>query len=74
MIGMPNSAPKTPGIRDRERAAGHFVGLELLARARGRQIGDGAAEAEQVLLVRVLDDRDDQAPVERDRDAELTSL
>src|ERR1700741_3609867 len=42
-------------IRDRERAAGHVVRLELLAARPGRKIGDRAAEAEQVPLVRVLD-------------------
>ena len=62
------------GIRDGERAAADFVRLELLrARAR-RQIRDRAAQAEQVLFVRVLDDGDDQPPVERDRDAEVDVL
>ena len=45
----------------------------LLARA-GGEIGDRAAQAEQILLVGVLDDRDDQAPVERDGDADVHVL
>ena len=69
MIGSPKSAPKMPGIRDRERAALHFVRLELLRpRARG-EILDAAAEPEHVLLVRVADDRHDQPGLERDGDA-----
>ena len=70
----PEERPEDAGVRDRERAAADFVRLELLrARAR-REIRDRAAQAEQVLLVGILDDGDDQSPVERDRDAEVHVL
>ena len=52
----------------------HFFRLQLLgARALG-DVGDRAAQAEQVLLVGVLDDRHDQPAVERDGDAEVDVL
>ena len=61
-------------VRDGERPAVHLLGLELLrARALG-DVGDGAAQAEQVLLVGVLDHRDDQPALERHRDAEVHVL
>ena len=74
MIGMPNCAPNWPGIGDGERAAVDFLRLQLLgARAFG-DVGDRAAQAEQVLLVGVLDDRYDQAALERHGDAEVQSF
>ena len=70
----PELRAELPGVGDGERAAVHFFGLELLrARAIG-DVGDRAAQAEQVLLVGVLDDRHDQAALERDRDAEVDVL
>ena len=57
----PELRAELSGVGDRERAAVHFLGLELLgARAIG-DVGDRAAQTEHVLLVGVLDDRDDQA-------------
>ena len=62
MIGMPNSAPKTPGFVIVNVPAGDFVGLELLCARARRQIRDGAAQPQQILLVRVLDDRARSVP------------
>jgi hypothetical protein len=45
----------------------------LLPRA-VREVGHGAADADQVFLVRVLDHRHDQPPVERHRDADVDLL
>ena len=74
MIGMPNCAPNWPGIGDRERAAVHFVRLELLAARALGDVGDRAAQAEQVLLVGVPDDRHDQPALERHGDPEVDVL
>ena len=57
MIGMPNSAPNTPGLVMVNVPPETSSGLSCLLRARVREVGDGAAQAEQVLLVGVLDDR-----------------
>ena len=74
MIGIPNSAPNTPGLVIVNVPPGDFVGLELFgARAVG-QVGDRAARADEIFFVGLLDDRHDQAPVERDRDADVDVL
>ena len=52
----------------------HFFRLELLRPGALGDVGNRAAQAEQVLLVGVLDDRDDEAALERDRDAEVDVL
>ena len=56
-------------VRDREGAALHFVGIQLLRPRAGGEVVDRPAQAEQVLLVGVADHRHDQPVVERDRDA-----
>ena len=40
-------------VGDREGAAVHFLGLELLGARARREVGDAAAQAEQVALVGV---------------------
>ena len=74
MIGVPNCSPKMPGVGKREGAARDLIGLQLLAARALGHIGDGARDAEEVLLLRLLDDRNDQAPVERHRDADVDVL
>ena len=74
MIGMPNSAPNTPGLVIVNVPPCTSSGLSCLAARAVGEVGDRAAQAEQVLLVGVLDHRHDQAPVERDRDAEVDVL
>ena len=62
------------GIGDRERAVLHFARIELLrARALG-EIVERPREPGQREVVGVLDDRNDQPPVERDGDADVVLL
>ena len=74
MIGMPNSAPNTPGFVIVNVPPETSSGLSCLRARAVREVGDRAAQPEQVLLVRVLDHRDDQAPVERHGDADVDVL
>ena len=62
------------GVGQREGAAGDLVGSELLAAGALGDIDDGARDAEEVLLLGLLDDRDDEAPVQRDGDADVDAL
>ena len=62
------------GVGDGEGAGADFVGLELLAAGALGQIGDGAGDAEEVFFFGLLDDGDDEAPVQRDGDAEVDVL
>ena len=74
MIGVPKRLPNDAGVGDREGAALDLVDLELLgARALG-QVVHRAGEAEDVLLVGVVDHGHDQAPVERHRHADVDVL
>ena len=60
-------AAEDAGVRDGEGPALHLLDLELL---RARAVGEvvhGAGEAEHVLLVGVVDDGHDEAPVEGHR-------
>ena len=64
-------AAEDAGVGEREGRSGGFVGLELLgARALG-QIGDGAGDVDEAARLRLLDDGHDQAPLQRDGDAEV---
>src|SRR5438093_9261848 len=60
---------KDTGIGNREGAASHFIRLHLLRSSASSQVRDGSAEAEQVLLVSLLYDGDDQAPIESHSDS-----
>ena len=62
------------GVGKREGAAGDLVRSELLVAGAVGQVDDGARDAEEVLLLGLLDDGDDQAPVERDGDADVDVL
>ena len=62
------------GVGEGEGATGDLVGSELLAAGAVGYVDDGAGDAEEVLLFRLLDDGDDEAPVERDGDADVDVL
>ena len=62
------------GVGEGEGAAADLIGRKLLAAGAFRQVDDGARDAEEVLLLGLLDDGDDQAPVERDGDADIDVL
>ena len=62
------------GVGEGEGAAGDFVGSELLVAGAVGEVDDGAGDAEEVLLFGLLDDGDDEAPLERDGDADVDVL
>ena len=74
MIGRAELLAEDAGVGEREGATGDLVGRELLAARAVGHIDDGAGDAEEVLLLCLLDDRDDEAPVERDGDADVDVL
>ena len=61
-------------VGDREGAAVHLLVLELLGAGARGEVDDAAAQVEQVALLGAMDHRHDQAPVERDGDAEVDVL
>ena len=71
MIGVPISEPNTPGLVIVNVRVLHFFGLQLLrARAVG-EVVERSREPGERQVVGVLDDRDDEPPVERDGDADV---
>ena len=63
--------PYIPRLRDRERAAGHLLGVSLLlAGGRGERLAL-RADLAQAQGVGVVEHRDDQAPFERDGDPDV---
>src|SRR5262249_55844807 len=71
---QPVHGAEDAGIRDREGAALDLVGVELLRSRARREVLDRAAQADEILLVRIPDHGDDEPLVERDRDAEVDVL
>src|SRR5580700_2331098 len=67
-------AAEDAGVGDGEGAFGDFVGLELFCAGALCEIVHGAGDAQEIFLLGVLDNRDDQAPVERDGDADVALL
>jgi len=74
MIGMPNCSPKMPGFVIVKVPESNLVGLQLFAPRSLRQIGDSTGNTEEVLLFGLFDHRHDQAPFERNRDADVDVL
>ncbi len=62
------------GVCQRESSTRDFIRRQLLPAGAVGYIDDGAGDAEEVLLLRLLDDRDDEAPVERYGDADVDVL
>src|SRR5207302_10767923 len=62
------------GVGEGEGAAGDLVRSKLLSAGAVGNVNDGAGDAEEVLLLRLFDDRDDEAPLERDGDADVDVL
>ena len=73
MIGVPISAPKTPGFVIVKVPPLISSGVSFLARARSARSTSAREQAEQVHLLGVLDDRHDEplGVVDRHRDAEV---
>jgi len=71
MTGRPNRPPKTPGLVMEKVPSCTSSGLSFLERARSGEIVEVALDAEEIFFVGVLDDRNDQAPVERDGHADI---
>ena len=71
MIGVPMSEPNTPGFVIVNVAVLHFARIEPLgARAVG-EVVERSREAGERQVVGVLDDGNDEPPVERDGDADV---
>jgi 5-(carboxyamino)imidazole ribonucleotide synthase len=62
------------GVGEGEGAAGDIVRRELLCCARGRPDQRCPRDAEEGFFFRLLDDGDDEAPLQRDRDADVDVL
>ena len=58
-------------VRDGERRAGHFLGLEFAGAAKIRELFDFLRQLANGFRVRLADDGDDQAVVEGDGDAQF---
>ena len=58
-------------VGQREGAAQDLVGFELLAARALGEVGDGARDAQEVLLLGLLDDGNDEAPLQRHGDADV---
>jgi hypothetical protein len=71
MMGVPHWLPKMPGLVIEKVRPLTSSGWSFLVRARSPRSLMALPQAEQALLVRVLDHGHQQAPVERDRDAEV---
>ena len=74
MMGSPNWAPKLPGFVIVKVPPWTSSGFRPLARARVGEVRDRAAQAEQVLLVCVLQHGHDEPPVERHRNPDVDLL
>src|ERR1019366_677008 len=61
-------------IGEGERTAARLIRSQLLIASAVRQVDDGARHSEEVTLLALLDDRDDQAPIQRDGDANVDVL
>ena len=62
------------GVGEGEGAARYFVGGEFLGAGAVGDVDDGAGDAEETLLLRLLNDGDNQTPVESDGDADVDVL
>ena len=62
------------GVGQRERAAAELVRADLVGAGALGQVGDLAGEAAEVEVAGVVDDRDQQAALGVDRDAEVLGV
>ncbi len=72
--GHAELAAKGAGVGEREGGSADFVGRELFGAGAEGEIGDGAGEIGEAALLGLADDGHDEAPVERDGDAEMDVL
>ena len=73
MIGVPINDPNTPGLVI-VNAVLHLARIELLDAGPIRQIVERSRNTRQREVVRVLDDGNDQSPLERHRDPDVVLL
>src|SRR5690349_16545807 len=64
--GQSEHLAELAGVGDGERATLYIVGQELLGTGAIAKIADGALQSEEAFLFSVLDDRNDQSPIESD--------
>ncbi len=65
---------KDAGVGEGEGASRDLIRGEPLVAGRDRYINDAAGDAQEVLFFGLLQDRDDEAPVERNGDADVDVL
>src|SRR5271165_1555391 len=69
--GQAEHGSELAGVGDGEGRAFHVFGLQLFAAGALAEVGDAALQSEEIHLVGVLEDGNDQSPVERDRNADV---
>src|SRR5580700_7094910 len=69
--GQAEDGAELAGVGDGESGAFDVFGFELLAAGAFAEIGDAALQAEEVEVAGILEDGDDESPVESDGDADV---
>jgi len=69
--GQAKDCSELAGVGDGEGGTLDVIGPEFLGAGTLAEIGDAALQAEEVEISGVLEDRDDEAPVERDGDTHV---
>jgi hypothetical protein len=69
--GQAEDGAELAGVGDGEGGAFDIFGLELLAAGALAEVGDAALQAEEVEVSGILEDGDDESPVEGDGDADV---
>ncbi len=74
ITGKTEQPAENAGVGDRKRALGDFLRLELFRSGAHGEIVQRARQSQEILLLGVLDHRDDQAPIQRHGDADVAFL
>ena len=69
--GQTENSAELAGIGDGESRAFHLFRLEFFVAGALAQVADATLQTEEIQLVGILQHRNDQAPVERDRDSNI---
>ena len=69
--GQAEDGAELAGVGDGESRAFDFFGLELLVAGALAEVGDAALQSEEVEVAGVLEDGNDESPIERDGDADV---
>ena len=69
--GQSEDGAELAGVGDGESGAFDIFGLELFGAGPFAEVGDAALQAEEIEVAGVLEDGDDESPVEGDGDADV---